>query len=316
MKVLMTGSFNPFTNGHYSIYERACKMFGKDNVFIGIASNSAKDKVNKHFIKWTIAPITNNCVVISDGELVANYCKNNGFDAIIRSMRNAIDLVYEMDMSHWNEELGVSTVFIPCAEGMEKMSSSALRELDSAGINISEYVPNIYTYMRWKQSEVKRVIVTGKMGSGKSSFIEAYDWNSSFIDMDKIAKEIVPEELRLKIKKGIENGRIDYPDLFLVDDIIQKWINEHKEIINYEMSALGTYSRRMFSQTGAKLLYNDSIIVHIEHFDTGKERNIDPDFLKQVRAIQKDAEVIDFWIDDRTMSKEEIDDIVFTLGGQ
>ena len=64
MKVLYPGSFNPFHAGHQYVYDTACEMFGKENVYIGVGCSIAKFETKDNYesylrkIKFTVRPIT------------------------------------------------------------------------------------------------------------------------------------------------------------------------------------------------------------------------------------------------------------------
>ena len=67
MKVLYAGSFNPFHNGHQYVYEEACRLFGKENVIIGLAHNPAKGlefEKKAEFLKWTMARLPHLAVAL------------------------------------------------------------------------------------------------------------------------------------------------------------------------------------------------------------------------------------------------------------
>jgi pantetheine-phosphate adenylyltransferase len=310
MKVLFTGTFNPFTVGHQSVYKQACSLFGKENVYIGLASNKNKKSLDTSHLKWVTNAITPNTVVIPEGSLVSDFCDKNGFNFVIRSMRNAIDLVYEMDMAHWNRKLGIQTVFIPCEEGLEKISSSIIRELHSYNKDISEFLPP-FVYERWV-NKPKRVLVTGRIASGKSSYM---DWAFSKLlegqikDTDILAKEVLPLELRNAIRVRIEERLpMVEEDLNKSGKILYNKMMDYGPLIKvFEVSALGTYTA--FDTNLLNNLYYDSVVINIERFDSGKDRVLDPTFKENILSIQKDPKVIDYVIDDRIQSRDEIQHI-------
>lgn len=118
MKVIYPGSFNPWTFGHQSIYERACKLFGE--VTIVIASNPAKS-IDPEFIKWTLE-LLDYPVEICEGLVAVDA------DIIIRGVRSG-DWEYEQNLAQWNKEIGAETVFLCPDPALSHISSSAVREL-------------------------------------------------------------------------------------------------------------------------------------------------------------------------------------------
>jgi len=174
MKALYAGSFNPWHNGHQYVYDLACKMFGEEDVVVGIGENKNKDIGNfqkqSEFLKWTMNPVIKN-IQIYNG-LTANFCKNNNIDIIVRGIRPGKSLEYEEDIMYWNKKLGnVDTVFIPTPPNLNQLSSSVIRELHSFGENILEF-GNELVLERWKRKIVpSQTIFFGKTCSGKSTII-------------------------------------------------------------------------------------------------------------------------------------------------
>ena len=82
MKVLYTGSFNPFHKGHEYVFKKARDYFG-DDTYVGIGCNPQKHRnleeaqKNQDFLKWTIHPFTKK--VVTYPALTADFCKENGF---------------------------------------------------------------------------------------------------------------------------------------------------------------------------------------------------------------------------------------------
>jgi pantetheine-phosphate adenylyltransferase len=305
-KVLFAGSFDPFTIGHYSVYSRACDLFGSENVFIGVTRNPHKDLYGPKRLRWTINPISENVIIIPDRALVADFCQQNGISSLIRSMRNTTDFNYEMELANWNVRFGIETLFIPCKEGYEKISSSSVRTLAHFGKDVSEYLPE-FTRTRWFTSP-KRIIVAGFIGSGKSSYIDAFFREKyNCVDMDEVAKECLDSHMRADMRNQIINNNLN-PDVFneagkiLYDEILKM----PKESI-IEASALGTYTQ--FSGNVLRKLYDDSVIIRVDKFHFGKNRKIDQNFMKDVLRVQIKPLATDFIIDVRSQNIGKIEKI-------
>lgn len=224
MKVIYAGTFNFFHAGHHHVYKQACKMFGKENVYLCVAANPSK-KVDIDFIKWTLNPITPN-VIITNG-LVAD----ENPDFLIRGLRDAVDLSDEITMADWNTKLGCQTVFIPCTGELRHLSSSALRQLHWRGkkelvlSNISEEIS--LTYQRWCTKRIPyNSIFCGKIGIGKSFFLRKRD----SIDCDKAIWQFFNEDMREYYKKNIKEAILNH-DL----DKYEIYKNEMAESINWSM---------------------------------------------------------------------------------
>lgn len=312
---LFTGTFNPFSFGHESIYNKAIKDFGKNEVYIGLAVNSKKQDRTK-FLQWTLNPFTRNSIIIPSGITAATFCKENGFDGLIRSMRNTRDFENEETLCHINDSLNMGTTFYISPKELRMVSSSMVRELYALNEDVTKYV-NEKILARWL-NKPKRILVTGKIASGKSSFIQTYFKDYNPVDLDKIAKKILPEELRHKIKfqidhvydmgiyknhevLGLLQGRSYFKEAAA---IIENWMDSQPSItinkidssgiINtpfiFEASALGTYE-----QLGLLTdFYKDSVIINVDKFDIGKKRDLSEDFKNKMLSIQFDPSVIDF----------------------
>lgn len=144
MRVAYPGTFNPWHKGHQYVYDELCTMFGKDNVFVVIASNPKKKppreqlKRSYYMVSKAVGSFKN--VFITD-KTVAVACKDNNIDIVARGMRSGVDASSEFTMADWNLDFGLKTMFIYCGAGLKKMSSSAIRELDSFGVDVTKYLP-------------------------------------------------------------------------------------------------------------------------------------------------------------------------------
>lgn len=323
-KVLFAGSFNPYTIGHHSVFENATDIF--DVVHIGIAKNPNKPDHNPYIHKWMTNPAfpkfgSSQVKVIEDNMLV-DYMNKNQYNVLVRSVRNAIDLVGELDMASWNKKLGdVKTIFIPAEKELEHISSSAVRQIDSLGKSMEDYLVNPIQYARWKAGKPKRVIVLGGIGSGKSSFLSDYKHEFTefdycdrqyrelkIIDMDKEVKSNMTKETSdlMKLffdKTPVHNISSDWDDGCMIDakaeveSIIKQTFNISRIVI-YEVSAFTAYDLEQY--------YNDSIIVYVSNYDNGKERTIDNLFAMKVSQLQTIPKVIDFVIDKKRGNVDEV----------
>ncbi|MDR0942520.1 MAG: pantetheine-phosphate adenylyltransferase [Holosporales bacterium] len=305
MKVLFAGSFNPFTIGHYSIFTRACKLFGDKNVFIGVAPNVEKNSCSLERLRWTINPLSENVVVIPEKVLTADFCAENGISYLVRSMRNATDFDYEMKLAAWNREFGIETVFIPGEKSYENISSLSVRTLTQFGKSIAKYLPELVCN-RWI-SKPKRIIATGFIGAGKSSYINAFfRGKHNCIDMDEVAKKCLSVDMRNSIKSQITSSKLDSACFNAAGQILYDEILKMPKNSIIEASALGTYARY---NAAIRKLYDDSVIIHVDKFHSDKDREIDEGFMKSVLAIQERPSVVDFTIDTRSQSIMEIEGI-------
>ena len=133
MKALITGSFDPPTLGHLDIIKRACTMF--DSVTVCIFVNSLKNSTfdtqkRKSMIEAMCEGIDNLSVDFTD-ITVPDYFVKNGFDVVVKGVRNSRDVEYETELSelYKSQNANVETVFLPCAPQYRWVSSSAAREI-------------------------------------------------------------------------------------------------------------------------------------------------------------------------------------------
>ena len=146
-KCVYPGSFDPISNGHLDIIKRAAKLF--DEVHIVVSYNMFKKSAftkdeRIELIKLATANIPNIVVTAYDG-LVVNYCKENQINIIIRGMRNYSDYENEFQLFQYNKDINpqVETVILLPSSKNQFVSSSAIKELVTFGLDISKYVPKV-----------------------------------------------------------------------------------------------------------------------------------------------------------------------------
>ena len=139
------GSFDPLSNGHLDIIKRASKLFDEVHVLISSnmfkkASFSVEERIQ--MIKDSTKGI-NNLVITSYDGLVVQYCKDNQIGVIIRGMRNYSDYEAEFSLFQYNRDIlpGIETILLMPTTKNQMVSSSAIKELVTFGVNIDKYVP-------------------------------------------------------------------------------------------------------------------------------------------------------------------------------
>lgn len=306
-KFLFAGSFNPYTIGHHSVYENAQNILNDSVIIVGIAQNPNKKDLIPQLLKWRMNPafpyFMSTNVKVVDKPMLADYANENGCSTLIRSLRNSVDLIQETDLATWNKEFGVDTVFIPSDKELDHVSSSAIREIDSLGKDMSKYFVNDIQYKRYKNKKPKRIIVCGRMGSGKSSFIKDKFKNYTVFDMDKVVAQQVQDGTRSVFKTFFEHTQTenissewDHPSLVPykqeVVDVIENMFDEYtNEMTVFEVSAFTAYEQ-------LEKYYEDSIIIYVQHYENGKQREVDLDFMVKTMQLQHIPKVTDFIIDD------------------
>lgn len=144
---LFTGSFDPMTNGHLDLIERASKLF--DQLYVGIFYNPHKMgflpiESRKKTVEKAVGHLKNVEVMASHDELVVDVARKLGVQVLVRGLRNAADLQYEASFDYYNHQLAseLETIYLHSRLEHIHISSSAVRELLKFGQDISRYVPN------------------------------------------------------------------------------------------------------------------------------------------------------------------------------
>lgn len=143
-KAVCPGSFDPITNGHLDVIERASGLF--DEVTIAVLKNSQKSGLftieeRIKMAKEAVAHIPNAKVDTWSGLLV-DYCRANGIGAIIKGLRAVSDFDYELQMAQMNLQLeGVDTLLMATKPAYSFLSSSLVREIAKFGGDVSTLVP-------------------------------------------------------------------------------------------------------------------------------------------------------------------------------
>ena len=139
------GTFDPITNGHLSVIERAARLF--DRLVVVVAVNPTKSPMftveeRLAMMRESTAHLAN---VSSDAteELVISYAKAHDASALIRGVRGATDAEYETEMAHMNWSLApeVTTLFIPANPDLSEISSSHLKRLAEQGADVRRFAP-------------------------------------------------------------------------------------------------------------------------------------------------------------------------------
>ena len=141
------GSFDPITNGHLDIIERALNIF--DHVIVAVTRNVEKEaplfseKERKDLISESITYLKNVKVDSFEG-LMVDHAVKHGAVAAIRGLRALSDFEFEFKMALMNRSLNdeISTLFLMPHAKYTHISSSLVREVASLGGVVSDYVPN------------------------------------------------------------------------------------------------------------------------------------------------------------------------------
>lgn len=152
MKIaIYPGSFDPITNGHLDILNRALKIFDKVIMLVAVNPNK-KSRFSKEERMAMIKEAIDSPKVEVDAYegLTINYAKEHGASHLIRGLRAVTDFDYEFQLATANDFIDekIDTVFLMSRKEKSFINSSMIVELAAKGIDVSELVP---------QSVIKRL---------------------------------------------------------------------------------------------------------------------------------------------------------------
>ena len=143
-KVVCPGSFDPITNGHLDIINRAASLFDEVIVLVSVNENkrsmfSVAERVT--LIEEAVAGLANVRAGSHHGLLV-DFCVRNGVGAIVKGLRAVSDFDVELQMAQMNGSLAdVDTVFIPTSAEYSFLASSLVKDVARHGGEVSGLVP-------------------------------------------------------------------------------------------------------------------------------------------------------------------------------
>ena len=139
------GTFDPITNGHIDIAQRAAKLF--DEVIIAVAERKVEKtlftKDERLFFVNNLFSNIGNIKSISFDGLVADLAREKSAKILVRGVRTILDFDYEFKMAGMNKKLytDIETVFLTPTENFNYISSSLVREIAVLGGDVSLFVP-------------------------------------------------------------------------------------------------------------------------------------------------------------------------------
>ena len=146
MTAIFTGSFDPFTIGHYDIVSRALPLFSR--IVIGVRVNERKQYMQSAEQRCaTIASIYADepkIEVKSYSDLTVDFARREGAIYIIKGVRSVKDFEYEREQADINRQLsGIDTILLYSDPRYSSISSSMVRELIHFGQDVSRYLPQL-----------------------------------------------------------------------------------------------------------------------------------------------------------------------------
>jgi len=138
------GTFDPVTNGHSDLVQRASRLF--DHVIVAIAANPAKtplfDLNSRVGMATTVLGDINNVEVCGFSDLLVDFARKSNANVILRGLRAVSDFEFEMQLASMNRRLdnSIETVFMTPAEETSFISASLVKEVASYGGDVSGFV--------------------------------------------------------------------------------------------------------------------------------------------------------------------------------
>jgi pantetheine-phosphate adenylyltransferase len=138
------GSFDPFTNGHLDVVQRAARLF--DRVIVAVAMNAGKNSLftlgeRRGMVEHCIKPIPNAQADAFDGLLV-DYVRQQSAQAVLRGLRAISDFEFEFQMALMNRKLNeeFETIFMMPKDSYTFLSSRIIKEIARLGGDVSQFV--------------------------------------------------------------------------------------------------------------------------------------------------------------------------------
>lgn len=140
------GTFDPITKGHVDVIQRAARLF--DDIIVGVAVSERKNTLfslekRLHFCKTSLQHINHVNVLVLPGLLV-DFAKTHQANYIVRGIRTAEDVTYELANASMNRRLSkqaLETIFLPASDESVYVSAILVREIIQLQGDVSAFVP-------------------------------------------------------------------------------------------------------------------------------------------------------------------------------
>ncbi|CAM2827484.1 MULTISPECIES: pantetheine-phosphate adenylyltransferase [Vibrio] len=157
-RVIYPGTFDPITNGHLDLIERAADMF--DEVIIAVAASPSKNTMFTLEERVAFAQqVTQHLDNVSSkgfSGLMVDFAKQENANVLIRGLRTTVDFEYEFGLTNMYRRLmpGLESVFLTPAEEHAFISSTIVREVAIHGGDVTNFVPKAVAAALKNQAKV------------------------------------------------------------------------------------------------------------------------------------------------------------------
>ncbi len=139
------GSFDPVTNGHLDVVERASRLY--DQVTVAVLVNQSKaglfEVPERIDMLREVTAGLGNVTIDSFQGLLVDYCRERGIPVVVKGLRAVSDFDYELQMSQMNNRLtGLETLFVATNPEYSFLSSSLVKEVATWGGDVAGLVPD------------------------------------------------------------------------------------------------------------------------------------------------------------------------------
>jgi pantetheine-phosphate adenylyltransferase len=147
VKAIYPGTFDPVTNGHTDLIERASHLFSE--VVVGIAASPSKqphfDLTQRVALLEAVTQHLPNVSIVGFSGLLINFAKEHQAKVLIRGLRAVSDFDYEFQLANMNRRLApdLESVFLTPAEKNSFISSTLVKEVALHNGDVSQFVHSI-----------------------------------------------------------------------------------------------------------------------------------------------------------------------------
>lgn len=144
-RVIYPGTFDPITNGHKDLVERAARLF--DEVVVAVAVSEKKKPMftvdERVALAQEVVSHLPNVRVVGFDKLLSFFVDDMDANVVLRGLRAVSDFEYEFQLANMNRQLNrdFETVFLTPSEHLSFISSSLVREIAVLGGDVSQFVP-------------------------------------------------------------------------------------------------------------------------------------------------------------------------------